>query len=191
MSRRRVALVGVALACALGVAGCGGSSSRLIPAANAVTLGDDLTALSTALENHDCNATTVGLDQLQADIGALPPSVDTRLRNNLINGENTLATHAPRQCRPTQHSTGPTGPTGSDTGPTGPDTGTSTSPQGGTTAPDGQSTSTTGPVTGTSTSPAGPTGPTNPTVGPGGGDQAPPGNTGTSGATAASAGSTG
>jgi hypothetical protein len=170
-----------------GLAACGGSSSKLIPAANAVTLGDDLTALSTALEDNDCNATTVGIDQLQADIDALPTSVSAALRDDLVSGETTLATHAPRQCKPPQHSTGPSGPSGSDTGPTGPSTGTSTSPQGGTTAPTSPTTSPTGPQSGTSTSPGGPTGPTNPTVGPGGGDQAPPGDTGASGATAAAA----
>jgi hypothetical protein len=181
--RRGAAVVGVTLACVFGLAACGGSSSKLIPAANAVTLGDDLTALSTALENNDCNATTAGIDQLQADIDALPASVAPELRDDLVSGETTLATHAPHQCHPPEHSTGPSGPTGSDTGPSGPTTGTSTSPQGGTTGPTSPTTS----PTGTSTSPVGPTGPTNPTVGPGGGDQAPPGDTGTSGATAAGA----
>jgi hypothetical protein len=113
--RRGVAVVGATLACVFGLAACGGSSSKLIPAANAVTLGDDLTALSTALEDNDCNATTVGIDQLQADIDALPTSVSAALRDDLVSGETTLATHAPRQCKPPQHSTGPSGPSGSDT----------------------------------------------------------------------------
>jgi hypothetical protein len=99
--------------------------------------------------------------------GALPSSVNPKLRTNIVEGYENLADNAPNQCRSqsTHTSTGPTSKTGTTgkTGPTGP-------------------TSSTGPTE--STSPIGPTGTT---LGPGGGSQAPTGNSGT--ATTGSSGS--
>jgi len=179
------------LASALALAACGGSSAGLIPASNANRIGNDLTALGTALANHNCRATQTALDKVSYEIASLPSSVDRRLADNLQRGESDITAEAPAQCKPAAsggnhptHTTTPTkktttGPTGT-TGQTGTTTGGATSPP--TTGPSG---------TTTSTSPTGATGPTSSSggsYGPGGGSQAPTGSSGTTGASGSSGG---
>jgi hypothetical protein len=146
------------------LAACGGGSSAgLIPSTDAVVLGNDLSALESALSEHSCDATQTALNDVFTDISTLPSSVNTRLRDNLLGGYEDLDNTARTQCRSTTHTHTHTGPTGTSTG----QTGTSTGPSGTSTGPSGTSTGSSG------------------TVGPGGGSQAP---TGPSGSTSADAG---
>ena len=172
--RRAAGLFAATLLSATLLAACGGSSSAgLIPTSDAVGLGNDLSALESALSEHSCDSTQTALNDIFTDISTLPTSVNTKLRDNLLGGYEQLDNTARTQCQPTHthtHTTGPTGPTHTTTSPTGPTL--TTSPTGPT-----QTTSPTGPTQTTS--------PTGPSIGPGGGSQFP---TGASGTTSAAAG---
>jgi hypothetical protein len=170
--KRVAGLLGTTLLSAILLAACGGGSSTgLIPATNAAVIGNDLSALESALSAHSCDDTQTALNDVFTDISTLPSSVNVRLRDNLLSGYEGLDNTARTQCRPTTHThtgpTGPTGPTHSTTSPTGPTQ--TTSPTGPT-----QTTSPTGPTQSTS--------PTGPSIGPGGGSQAPTGDSGTTSA---------
>jgi hypothetical protein len=178
--RRAAGLIAATLLTSVALAACGGSSAGLIPTNNAARLGDDLSSLATALDNHDCDGTQSELDALLNDINALPSSVSTKLSNNLLTGYEELDNTARVQCKAPAgshthpHTTGPTGPSQTTTSPTG-----VTQPE---TGPTPASTGPTGP-----TQPE--TGPSGSSIGPGGGSPAPPpGSSGDSGAAASSTG---
>ncbi|MGD0980553.1 MAG: hypothetical protein ABR946_03635 [Solirubrobacteraceae bacterium] len=176
--RRAAGLIGATLLSAILLAACGGGSTAgLIPSTDAVVLGNDLSALESALSEHSCDATQTALNDVFTDISTLPSSVNTRLRDNLLGGYEELDNTARTQCHSTTHTHTHTGSTGTSTGPSG----TSTGPGGTSTGPGGTST---GP-SGTSTGPGGTSTGNSGTVGPGGGSQAP---TGSSGITSADAG---
>jgi hypothetical protein len=176
--RRAAGLTVATLLSATVLAACGGSGSSagLIPTSDAVGLGNDLSALESALSEHSCDNTQTALNDIFTDISTLPTTVNTKLRDNLLGGYEQLDNTARTQCRSTTHTHTPTGPSGptQTTSPTGPT----------------QTTSPTGPTQ--TTSPTGPTqttSPTGPTIGPGGGSQAPTGGSGTTTADAGGAAS--
>jgi hypothetical protein len=119
-----LAAAAAAIATALSISACG-SSAGLIPTSNAATLQGDLSQLSIALSNHDCPETQSALLNADTDLGSLPATVDSRLRQQLRSGLQVLTTSALKACKPPNNNTGKTGPT--STGPTGP---TSTGPTG-------------------------------------------------------------
>jgi len=182
-------LIFATLASAATLAACGSSTSGLIPPRDANSIGNELTALTTALTNHDCSATETALTNVSFAIDNLPSSVDQRLTSNLQTGYDQLAPEARTQCHAPAGTTGSTTthhrkPKPTNTGPTGTTTGTTGTTGGGT--PTGPTGTTTG-LTGTTES----TGPTSSTsagggIGPGGGE--PTSTTGTTGTTGTSGG---
>jgi hypothetical protein len=195
--RRALLLTAATIATAVALAACGSSSSGLIPPADAQSIGSSLTALTTALANHDCNATRTALDRVSFAIDSLPRSVDRRLADNLTQGYNDLAPEARAQCKArAPANTGASGPAThrhkprkSSTGNTGTtSTGLTGTSQGGIGVPTGPTGTT------TSTEPTGSTTPTGSTsttsagggVGPGGGSTSSTGSTGSSGSSGAS-----
>ena len=146
--RRAAGLIGATLLSATVLAACGGSGSSagLIPTSDAVGLGNDLSALESALSEHSCVNTQTALNDIFTDISTLPTTVNTKLRDNLLGGYEQLDNTARTQCRSTTHThttTGPSGPT-QTTSPTGPTqttspTGPSIGPGGGSQFPTGAS----------------------------------------------------
>jgi hypothetical protein len=156
-----------ALACLLGVAaallvGCGSSSGKLIPVADAGPLQSDFEAVAHAAEAGDgnCSATEAALGTTEQDFTSLPAGVDAGLRNTLRQGIENLRSHALALCAQPLAQTTST----STTPKTTPSTTTTT-------------TTTTPPATATETTTTPPTATTPPgtqtTPGPGGGTPAP------------------
>jgi len=103
--RRARPLLRVLLAASLGVlAGvlisCGGSGKGLIPVADAGPLQGDFEAVAQAAENGDgsCTSTESALLKTEQDFAALPPSVDSGLRNTIRQGIENLRKHALELC---------------------------------------------------------------------------------------------
>ena len=186
--KRPLALIAATLASTAALAACGSSTAGLIPPTNAQAIGNAITALTTALQNHDCAKTRSALQNVSSNINALPASLDRRLYDNLQQGYTELVLEAPSQCkRPAARNTGTTGThhhKKASTGLTGTSNSTGTT-QGGTPAPTGPTGAT------TTTSPTGPTTSTGPTsttsagggIGPGDGSSGSSGDTSNGGAT--------
>ncbi len=152
----RAQLARLALACLLGLAAaglvsCGGSSSKLIPVADAGPLQSDFetVALDAESGNGSCSTTESAILKTERDFDALPASVDTGLRDTLRQGIENLRARALALClQPLAQSTPTTSTpkTTTSTTTTTPKTTTSTT----TTTP-----TTTTPTTSTSTTPGG------------------------------------
>jgi len=153
---------------ALGVAAaalvsCGGSSGKLIPAANAGPLQNDFEAIAQAAQtgNGDCSETEAAIRKTETDFAALPSSVDNGLRSTLRQGISNLRKHALEMCKqptaqpttttsapkttstqttPTNTATTQTSTTPPATTPTSPATTTPSGPGGGTPAPEHEGT---------------------------------------------------
>jgi len=104
-TRRARPLLRAALAGALGVLAavliaCGGSGKGLIPLADAGPLQGDFEAVAQAAENGDgsCTSTEGALLKTEQDFAALPPSVDSALRNTIRQGIENLRRHALELC---------------------------------------------------------------------------------------------
>jgi hypothetical protein len=107
VSRRATVLIG-ALA-AITLAGCGGDK-RTIPHDEGSTLIRLLReARSQAGHRSECDALQRTVARVQAEVAALPASVDTDTRRSLTDGANNLADSAQQECR-NAHTT-PTTPT--------------------------------------------------------------------------------
>jgi hypothetical protein len=103
--RRAAQLLRAAPAVALGVlaallVACSGSSKGLIPVADAGPLQGDFEAVAQAAENGDgaCSRTESTLLKTEQDFAALPPSVDSGLRNTIRHGIDNLRTQALALC---------------------------------------------------------------------------------------------
>jgi hypothetical protein len=123
---------------------CGSSGAGLIPAQYAGPLKSDFQAVLQAAQQGDgsCAATEAKIGKTEADLQALPATVDRGLRGRLAEGVATLSRQARAMCK--EPASGATTTTGASTTAT---TGTATPPPT-TSAP------TTTPTTGTSTSPS-------------------------------------
>ncbi len=146
--------------------GCGSTSGKLIPLANAGPLTSDVEAIEQAAESGDgnCSATELAIAKAEQDYASLPSSIDAGLRNTLHQGLTNLRTRALALCaQPLAPSTVTT-----------PAPKTTTPPRSAT-PPTTTTTTTTTPTT-TPTTPTTPaTTPTTPTQGAGGGTAAPEG----------------
>lgn len=103
--RRARLLLRTVLAAGLGaiaavLISCGGSGKGLIPVADAGPLQSDFEAVAQAAENGDgsCTSTESALLKTEQDFAALPPSVDSGLRNTIHQGIENLRTHALALC---------------------------------------------------------------------------------------------
>jgi len=85
------ALASVAVAC--------GDRSELLTERRAARLTGDVDRVSEAVRQRDCEATSVRLQELQAEVADLPSSVSSRLRRNLEDGVAQLAAQAQEECQ--------------------------------------------------------------------------------------------
>ena len=105
----RLALAGcLGLATALLMSCGGGGSPNLIPAGNAGPLKDDFAAVASAVAAGDCSTAATAVQKAQADLAALPNSVDSALRAKLTSGVNNLAAIEPGECTSVTTATTPT-----------------------------------------------------------------------------------
>ena len=79
---------------------CGSSGGGLIPIADAGPLQSDFEAVAQAAETGDgsCASTESALLRTEQDFAALPPSVDSALRETIRRGIDNLRTHALALC---------------------------------------------------------------------------------------------
>lgn len=103
-ARRRHAtlalLVCVLGACAALAVGCGGSSGKLIPVADAGPLQSDFEAVAQTAQEGDgsCSATEAAIQKTEQDYAALPASLDSGLRSTLHQGIENLKARALALC---------------------------------------------------------------------------------------------
>jgi hypothetical protein len=154
----RGAVTGLLGAAAALLLACGSSGAGLIPSGNAGPLQSDFEVIAQAAQsgNGNCAATEAAIIKTERDFRALPPSIDSGLRNTLRQGIANLRARALVACTqplaqstvtssttkstptttttettPTTTQTTPTATTPTTTTPT------STGPGGGTAAPNG------------------------------------------------------
>jgi len=147
---------GGVLAGVLGIAaallvGCGSSSGKLIPVADAGPLQSDFETVAQAAEagNGSCAATEAALATTEQDFNALPAAVDAGLRQTLRQGIENLRSHALALCaQPLAQAT-----TTSTTPKTTPSTTTTSTPTTTTPTTTTETTTTPTPPTETSTTP--------------------------------------
>jgi outer membrane biosynthesis protein TonB len=91
------ALSALAVAC--------GDSSELLSERRAARLTGDVDRVAAAVQQGDCEATSVRLQELQAEVAELPASVASELRRNLEDGVAQLAAQAQEECQGEQAET--------------------------------------------------------------------------------------
>lgn len=79
------------------VVACGGSNG-LLTADQAGTLSDRLDAISQAVNSGNCSAATGAANAFNTAVGDLPPSVSTKLVQNLGDGAQTVKQLATSDC---------------------------------------------------------------------------------------------
>ncbi len=83
--------------CALAVA-CG-DTSELLTERRAARLTGDVDRVAEAVRQGDCEATSVRVQELQAEVADLPASLSAGLRRNLEDGVAQLAAQAQEECQ--------------------------------------------------------------------------------------------
>ncbi len=91
------ALAAFAVAC--------GDTSELLSERRAARLTGDVDRVAEAVQQGDCEATSVRLQELQAEVAELPSSVASELRRNLEDGVAQLAAQAQEECQGEQAET--------------------------------------------------------------------------------------
>ena len=107
---KALATIVTALATAVLVASCGGTSG-LIPANYAAVLQNDLTNIESDVQLQDCTSTNHDLNTVSSDLDNLPASVSHTLVANLNHGLLILHRVAVKECRAPSANTGSSGST--------------------------------------------------------------------------------
>lgn len=105
----RMPLPAVLLALVLGLlsslAVACGDTSELLTERRAARLTGDVDRVADAVQQGDCEATAVRLQELQAEVADLPSSVSSELRRNLSDGVTQLTAQAEEECQGEQTET--------------------------------------------------------------------------------------
>jgi hypothetical protein len=95
----RLLLLGLALAAALILSACGSSNPKLIPSDRADRLSQAVDEVASQTSGNNCSGAQDALRSARNQVTALPRKVDARLRANLNDWLDHLATRVPRDCR--------------------------------------------------------------------------------------------
>jgi hypothetical protein len=99
------------------VVACGGSNG-LLTADQSSTLSSRLDAVSAAVNSGNCSAAANAANAFNTAVGNLPPSVSTKLVQNLGDGAQTVEQLAAKDCSSTSNSTSASTSTTTSTQPT-------------------------------------------------------------------------
>ncbi len=90
--------------CAVAVA-CGSENRALLTERRADRLTGDIDRVAAAVQDGDCEATAVRLQELRSELAELPASLSPALRERLTTGAARLATQAAEECQGTRTET--------------------------------------------------------------------------------------
>lgn len=105
---------------------CGGGGKGLLAGTSADDLKSQLDTISGEVQDGQCSQAKAGAHDLGAKVGALPRSVDPKLRSALSDGAKRLLDLAAGDCKAPKSTVPTTSSTSSDTTPSTPSTTTST-----------------------------------------------------------------
>jgi peptidoglycan DL-endopeptidase CwlO len=91
---------------------CGSSTGGRIPTDTAGSLTTDLTNIQAGVVAGNCPVTNAAIESARIDFEDLPTAINSELRNQLVQGFNTLVLSAELKCQQSSGG-GPTGPTSS------------------------------------------------------------------------------
>jgi hypothetical protein len=98
----RLLLLGLALAAALLLPACGSSNPKLIPQDRADQLKSAVDQVAQHTSDHDCTAAQSSLRRARNQVSELPRQVDGRLKSNLNEWLDHIASRVPEDCKPKQ-----------------------------------------------------------------------------------------
>jgi len=101
----RVLPLGLALAAALLLPACGGSNPKLIPQDRADRLTRTLDLVAQHTSDEDCSGAQASLRRARSQLAELPRRVDRRLKANLGDWLDQIASRIPEECKKKQAET--------------------------------------------------------------------------------------
>jgi hypothetical protein len=96
----RSLLLGLALAAALLLTGCGSSNPKLIPQDRADSLSQAVDDVASRTSDEDCDGADQALREARNQVNELPRTVDSKLKSNLKRWLNHIADEIPKDCKP-------------------------------------------------------------------------------------------
>ncbi len=96
----RLLLLGLALAAAVLLTACGSSNPQLIPADRAQRLKDTVDRVAQRVNDKQCSSAESGLGQARNQVSELPRTVDRKLRDNLNQWIDQIASRIQNDCKP-------------------------------------------------------------------------------------------
>ena len=98
----RLLLLGLALAAALFLTACGATDPKLIPGDRAQRLNDTIDRVAQRVDDEQCSAAKDSLRQARSQVASLPHTVDRKLRDNLNQWLDQIASRIDEDCKPSE-----------------------------------------------------------------------------------------
>jgi hypothetical protein len=98
----RLLPLGLALAAALILTACGGSSTKLIPADRAQNLKDAVDQVAQRVDDEKCTEAESALRRARNQVSELPREVDSGLKDNLNQWLDQVGSKIPDDCKPSE-----------------------------------------------------------------------------------------
>ena len=98
----RLLPLGLALAAAMLLTACGGSSTKLIPEDRAQELKDTVDQVAAQVEDEKCSEAESALRRARNQVSELPRSVDRGLKDNLNEWLDQVASRIEDDCKPAE-----------------------------------------------------------------------------------------